>query len=161
MTIAEAIALAVFVAVNFAAACSGAYFRPGAWYERLAKPAWTPPNWAFPLVWTVLYVLIAVSGWRVWLAGEGTALTLAMAIYGVQLVLNAGWSALFFGMRRPDLALLECGAFWVAIMATIWAFAAIDTWAALLLVPYLGWVTVAVTLNWAIVRLNPQTAVGG
>ena len=144
---------ALFVAACFATASSGAIFKPGAWYDALRKPTWTPPNWAFPVVWTVLFVMIAIAGWLAWrTAGwDGSA---ALSIYGAQLVLNALWSALFFGLRRPDLALAEVALLWLSIAATILAFARIDLAAAWLMAPYLMWVSVAAALNHAIWRLN-------
>src|ERR1700709_468420 len=96
--------LLLFSAACFGVSLSGAVVRPGAWYEHLAQPSWRPPNWLFAPTWGVLYVCIAVSGWLAWRqAGWGPAL----AVYAVQLLLNAGWSALSFGMRRLDLAFGE------------------------------------------------------
>lgn len=150
-----------FIAACIAAAASGGLFRPGAWYESLAKPPWRPPNWLFGPVWAVLYGMIAVSGWLVWRAAEPGAADLPLAIYAVQLGLNAIWSAIFFGMRRLGLALLEMAFLWVAILATIVAFYPIHAGAAYLLVPYLIWVSFAFVLNHAIWRRNqrvPQEA---
>ena len=156
MTWNEGLALLGFIGVCFGAATSGAVFKPGLWYERLAKPSWIPPMWAFPVAWTVLFAMIAVSGWMVWkqagLAGAGVA----FAVYGMQLALNAGWSALFFGLRRMDLALFEVVALWSAIAANIFVFAPHSETAAWLLVPYLAWVSFAAFLNVVMVRLNPR-----
>ncbi len=146
-------ALFACLAATFAAASSGALFRPGAWYAALRKPSWTPPNWAFPVVWSILYVMIALSGWIVWRAAGATAWP-ALALFGVQLALNAGWSALFFGARRLDWAMAEVAALWLSIAALIGAFAAFSIHAALLLAPYLAWVTVAAILNYRLLRLN-------
>ncbi len=151
------LALGGFVAVNFLAALSGALFRPGEWYERLNKPWWRPPNWLFGPAWTVLYCMIATAGWLVWrVDGFGWPIV----VYLVSLAFNAGWSAVFFGMRRPDLAFGELVLLWLSIAATILVFWPVRQDAALLLVPYLGWVTFAGGLNLAIWRLNPQTAGG-
>lgn len=147
--------LLAFVAVNVAAATSGALFPPGRWYEGLAKPGWRPPNWAFPVVWTLLYAMIAVSGWLVWHAATAEQLPLALGLYGVQIVLNALWSWIFFGLRRMRLALAELGLLWLSIAAMIVTYWPIHAGAALLLVPYLAWVTAAGALNRAMVRLNP------
>ena len=144
-----------FLGLNLVAASSGAIFRPGPWYEALNKPRWRPPNAAFPVVWSILYLLIAVAAARVWETGEGPARDAAMVAYGVQLVLNAAWSALFFGMRRMRLALAELALLWLSIVAMIATFAEIDGVASLLLVPYLVWVSVAGMLNRAMIRLNP------
>lgn len=151
-------ALGVFVLANFAAACSGGIFRPGAWYRALAKPSWQPPDWLFAPVWSVLYIMIAVAGWRVWESAHAGGLAVPMAIYGVQLVLNAGWSALFFGMKRMDLAFAEVIALWLSIVATMAAFWPIDPLSGWLLVPYLLWVSFAAFLNWTVWRLNPDAS---
>ena len=149
--------LAAFAALMILAGSSGAFFQPGAWYERLAKPWWTPPNWAFGPIWTVLYVMIAVSGWLVWESGErGTALWL----WGAQLVLNALWSALFFGMKRMDLAFGEVTLMWLSIAAYIVVVLPISTLAALLFVPYLLWVTTAAALNFQVWRMNTGAVPG-
>ena len=154
-------ALLGFVAANVAAALSGAFFKPGTWYEDLNKPWWRPPNWLFPIAWTVLYAMIAVSGWLVWRADSLAVTWPALTVYGVQLALNAGWSALFFGMRRMDLALLELIGLWLSIAAMIVLFLPISPPAAWLLVPYLLWVSFAGVLNYKVWRLNPATGVGG
>jgi len=144
----------VFFALNFVAACSGAFFKPGDWYETLAKPYWRPPNWLFAPAWSVLYLLIAISGYLVWremgLAGAAGPLTL----YVGSLTLNAAWSGVFFGMRRPDLAFYELIGLWLSIAAMIVVFMPLQQTAALLLVPYLMWVTFAGALNFSICRLN-------
>lgn len=138
-----------FLGLVIAASVTGAVFRPGVWYERLDKPAWTPPDWLFPVAWFVLYILMAYGAWRVWAhAGIGPA----VGLWGLQLVLNAGWSVVFFGIRSPLLALFEVSALWLAIAATIIAFAAVDAVAAGVLIPYLVWVSFAAALNLAIVR---------
>lgn len=148
----SALALAGFLLAAFAAASSGALFKPDAWYETLRKPGWTPPPWVFPAVWTPLYVMIAVSGWLAW--RQSGLFVLPMAVYVVQLVLNAGWSAVFFGMRRPDLAFGELVLLWLSIVATILGFAPVSAAAAWLLAPYLVWVTIAGALNVSVWRLN-------
>ena len=150
-----------FVVACIAAASSGAVFRPGAWYESLAKPSWRPPNWVFGPAWAILYGTIATSGWLVWNAAPPGEAALPMAIYAVQLLLNFLWSAIFFGLRRMGLALVEMAALWLSILATIVAFQPLHAGAAYLLVPYLLWVSFAFALNFAIWRLNlhrPQEA---
>jgi len=102
-------------------------------------------------VWTVLYALMAVAGWLAWREGRSRVATL---LFLLQLALNAGWSWLFFGLRRPDLAFLGIAALFVAILATIVAFARVSRGAAVLLVPYLAWVGFGSMLNWAIWRMN-------
>lgn len=145
----------VFLGLSFVAASSGAVFRPGTWYESLRKPDWRPPNFAFPLVWSVLYLLLAIAAWRVWERATDEALRPAMTAYGIQLLLNAAWSALFFGMRRMRLALAELVLLWLSILAMMITFQPVDGFAVLLLAPYLAWVSVAGLLNWTMIRLNP------
>ncbi len=147
-----------FVAVNVAAAMSGAVFKPGDWYEGLAKPSWNPPKWAFPVAWTIIFGMIATAGWLAWSAAGGFwGAPLAFALYGLQLALNAGWSALFFGVKRTDLALFEVGAMWLAILLNTIAFFQVDATAGWLMVPYLLWTTFAARLNHKIIMLNPET----
>ena len=152
MEMSSGLALAGFVLAAFAAASSGALFKPDDWYRTLRKPGWTPPPWVFPVVWTPLYIAIAVSGWLAW--REAGLFVPAFAIYLIQLLLNAGWSAVFFGLRRPDLAFGELVLLWLSIAATIVAFAPISAAAAWLLAPYLLWVTIAGALNGSVWRLN-------
>ena len=155
MVLASAISLIVSVVLALAAAASGAIFKPGSWYRQLAKPPWRPPDWAFGPVWMVLYGMMAVSAWMVYetagFAGAGTALS----IYAVHLLLNAGWSAVFFGMKSPGWGLVEVIGLWASIVATIIAFVGVNTTAALLLLPYLAWVSFATALNFRIWQLNP------
>ena len=152
MDVSSIIALVCFIAACFAAALAGSFFRPGDWYEGLDKPAWRPPNKVFAPVWTLLYLMIAASGWLVW-RSEGFGLPLV--VYFVQLALNAAWSYLFFGRRRPDFGFYDIVALWIAIAVTIVLFAGISDWATALLVPYLAWVSFAAALNFAIWRRNP------
>jgi len=147
--------LAVFIALVVGAALSGVFFRPGEWYRGLRKPSWTPPNWLFGPVWSVLYVMIAVAGWLVWSVQPTSA---AMWFWGLQLAVNASWSGLFFGMRRMDLAFYGIGLLWLLVAGFIVSAAALSTAAALLFVPYLIWVTIAGALNWTVWRLNPNAA---
>ncbi len=143
-----------FVGACFLASLSGAFFRPGEWYERMAKPWWRPPNWLFAPAWSIIYLTIAVAGWLVWRIAGFSGAGFALAIYFVSLLFNACWSALFFGMRRPDWAFFEAIGLWLSIAATIWAFSSIDADAAWLLLPYLAWVTFATYLNFVLWRMN-------
>ena len=153
MTTASVLALLAFFLISFAAASTGAVFRPGAWYAGLRKPRWTPPNWAFPVVWSVLFCMIAVSGWLVWEAA-GIAAWPALTLFVCHLCVNAGWSFLFFGLKRLDWAMGEVVLLWGMIVAVMAAFAPFSPTAALLLAPYLAWVTVAATLNFRLLQLN-------
>ena len=125
--------------------------RPGAWYAGLVKPSFNPPNWIFGPAWTVLYVLIAVAGWRVFERVPGSA---AMAVWAVALALNFLWSPVFFGAQRPAAALAVVAMLLAAIVVFIALAWHIDTSAALLFVPYAAWVAFATLLNAAVVRLN-------
>lgn len=147
--------LAPFLVLVFAAASTGALFRPGEWYARLDKPNWTPPGWLFGPVWLVLYVAMAVAAWRIVSIAGWTSAAGPLALWLAQLVLNAAWSWIFFGLRRPRLALIEMAALFVAIAATVVAFASVDALAAWLLAPYLAWVAFAFALNAAIAMRNP------
>ncbi|MEU5696653.1 TspO/MBR family protein [Actinosynnema sp. NPDC020468] len=146
------VGLAVFVAAVAVTAVVGSLSAVSASerYQALAQPPWAPPSWLFGPVWTVLYVLIAVSGWLVWKA-EGT--TTRLLPYAVQLLLNALWTPLFFAAERYTLALVDIIALAIAIIWTITAFRRHRP-SALLLVPYLAWVLFATALNAAIVTLN-------
>ncbi len=156
MDMSSWIALAVFIALNFAAASSGGAFRPGAWYAALRKPGWTPPNWAFPVVWLVIFLLNTVAGWLVWEAASFDALP-ALTVYTGSLAINAAWSWLFFGRKRMDLALIDVAALWLSIAAVVTMFAPTSALAAVLVAPYLIWVTIAAFLNLRMIQLNPAT----
>jgi tryptophan-rich sensory protein len=138
----------------FVAAAVGRSFPPGAWYAGLAKPAWTPPNWLFAPVWTLLYLLMGLAAWLVWERRGTSGGRWALGLFLVQLGLNALWSWVFFGLHRPGLAFVEIVLLWLALAATIGAFRRVRPLAAGLLVPYLLWVTFAAALNFALWRLN-------
>lgn len=146
--------LIAFVLVNFAAAMSGGFFRPGAWYAGLSKPSWNPPNWLFGPAWTLLYTLMAYAGYVFWMSATPEERWVPLGIYGLQLLLNAAWSALFFGAKRMDLAFIDAVAMWLAILATMIAFYPVSATASLLLAPYLLWVAFAAVLNYSLMRRN-------
>ena len=149
--------LALFLAASFAAAGVGSLFTtpaiPG-WYESLRKPAWTPPDWLFGPVWTLLYIAMGTAAWLVWRRRGFSGARLALSLFFAQLVLNGLWSILFFGMMRPGLALVEIAFLWTAVFATMAAFWQVSRAAGWLFVPYLWWVTFAMFLNYAIWRDN-------
>jgi len=125
------------------------------WYKTLAKPAYNPPNWAFPVAWTLLFVLMGVAFWRVLRSPSRAPLRrVAIGLFLVQLLVNVGWSLAFFGARSPFAGLLVIVPFWMMIVATSLAFRAIDRVAGWLLLPYVAWVSFATLLNAAIWRLN-------
>jgi len=142
-----------FLGATVAAAATGMIFQPGAWYEGLQKPSWTPPRWAFPVVWTTLYLLMSYAAMRVaLLPGSGQAL----AFWSLQIALNTLWTPVFFGAHRKGLGLLILGCLWLTVAAMLGAFWTLDGWAALLIVPYLVWLTIAAALNFWIWRRNPS-----
>jgi len=125
------------------------------WYPTLAKPPFTPPSWLFAPVWTLLYTLMGVSLWLLWRAvAPGPARSRLLLLFAVQLALNALWSVVFFAWRAPALALIEIVLLWAAIALLIRGLLPLHRPAALLLGPYLAWVSFAALLNGAIVLLN-------
>ena len=147
--------LLAWLAVTFAAASVGARFMPGAWYETIVRPSWTPPNAIFAPVWTVLYVLMAVAAWLVWRKAGFAGASAPLLLFVAQLVLNATWSYLFFGAHRIGAAAVEILVLWAFILATFIGFWAQTRLAGALLVPYVLWVGFASALNLALWRLNP------
>ncbi|MGC9455808.1 MAG: TspO/MBR family protein [Phycisphaerae bacterium] len=148
--------LVIFLVVVAAAAGVGGLFTArsvGTWYRELNRPGWTPPGWLFSPVWTALYVMMAIAAWRVWMVA-GAKAPAALTAFVIQLVLNAGWSAIFFGLRRPGWAFAELSALWVAIVVTTVLFARRSVLAAVLMAPYLAWTTFAGALNFTIWRMN-------
>ncbi|MEM9300612.1 MAG: TspO/MBR family protein [Pseudomonadota bacterium] len=154
--------LLLFIGLIVAAASTGAIFQPGAWYASLDKPSWTPPNWLFGPAWTVLYACIVAAAWLIW-RETGSLLALPLLFWFGQVVFNALWSWLFFGVRLPVLALLDLLLMLACILAFIVSAWSVSRSAALLFVPYAVWVTFAGSLNFAIWRLNdwPQAITTG
>jgi len=151
------VALAGFVALCFAVAAAGGAVTATSvetWYAGLAKPPFNPPDWVFGPVWTALYLMIAVAGWRVWRRRSESGAWLALGAWGVQLSLNLSWSMLFFGARMIGAALVEIAVLLAAILITAALFWRIDRIAGVLLVPYTAWVGFATVLNAALWRLN-------
>ncbi len=146
--------LIVFVAAVFGVAAFGAQFAPGEWYEGLVKPAGTPPNWLFGPVWTLLYSLIALSGWLVFRKAGPYRAPLPFVLYVFQLVLNGAWSWIFFGLQNPGVALAGILVLWIVILGTAILFWRVSALAGALLLPYLVWVGFAAWLNWKIWELN-------
>ena len=125
------------------------------WYAGLAKPFLNPPSWVFGPVWTILYAMMGIAAFLVWKQGwKKTTVRTALSLFGIQLVLNAAWSILFFGMRNPAIALVDIAMLWISIVLTIALFSKVSRPAAWMLVPYLCWVSFATYLNAAIWWLN-------
>ncbi len=137
-----------------AAAIGGAAARPGAWYAAIRKPRWNPPARVFGPVWTVLFVMMGIAAWLVWSRRGEVPVGAALALFGVQLGLNALWSWLFFGWHLLGAALAEVLLLWVMILLTTLAFWPVRPLAGALLLPYLAWVGFAAYLNYTLWRLN-------
>lgn len=154
----SALALLGFLAITLVVGQGAGYVTVPAvrdWYPTLAKPAWTPPDWLFPLAWTVLYVLMAIAVWLVWRRPADTSWRdRAIGLWWLQLGLNLAWSFLFFGQRAPLLGLIDVLLLWLAILATIAVFNRVERVAAWLMAPYLLWVSYATAVNAAIVGMN-------
>ncbi|MBU1174970.1 MAG: tryptophan-rich sensory protein [Alphaproteobacteria bacterium] len=146
------LSLAVFLAIVIGGGSTiGILTAPGGWYAGLDKPPFNPPNWLFAPVWTLLYICIAIAGWRIWrFAPRGRAMQLW---YG-QLVANWIWSPVFFSLHLPWAALAVCAAMWAFILGFILTARQIDRPASWLMVPYLLWVSFAGVLNASVAWLN-------
>jgi len=137
----------------------GALTDVGPWYRDLRKPSWNPPNWLFGPAWTLILGLAAWAGVLAWLhAADGSARSLILVLYGVNIVFHMAWSPLFFNLRRPDWALIEVPFLWLSILALILDLSPITPLCGFLLAPYLAWVSFAAVLNLVIVRLNAPFA---
>lgn len=147
--------LALFLVLTLGTGAIGSFATSDgmSWNDSLAKPSFNPPNSVFGPVWTTLYVMIAVAAWLVARKAHADR-PLALTLWGVQLALNFAWSFIYFGAQEAGWAVLDIGALWVAILATTVMFARINRWAALLMVPYIGWVSFAAVLNFRIWQLN-------
>jgi benzodiazapine receptor len=154
----QALGIAGWALITFSAAAVGAWGSAdsSAFYADLARPSWAPPSWLFGPVWSALYALMAVSAWLVWRIRGFNGARTALALFIVQLAANALWSWLFFAWHRGDLAFVEVLLLWGLIVATIVSFQRVDRLAAVLLYPYLAWVTFASALTFAVWRLNPE-----
>lgn len=124
------------------------------WYPLLHKPVFTPPNWAFPVAWNTLYLLMAAATCRLWQTRHGKSLKNPLILFALQLALNILWSALHFGLRHIDWALIEIVLMWGLAWPMVMAYFRTDRWAGVLMLPYLGWLTFACVLNFMLWRLN-------
>ena len=156
MSLSSIAVLIGFLAACFLAAATGILFKPGKWYADLRKPSWRPPNWLFAPVWTLLYLMMAVAGWLVWQTAGLSGARVALSFYVLQLLLNALWTPVFFGLHRQGLGFAVIVALWLAIAATIASFATISMAATVLMVPYLAWVSFAAALNYTVWQMNRQ-----
>lgn len=150
----KAFGLAGWLLASFAAGAIGSRFMPGPWYESLAKPSWNPPGAVFGPVWTVLYILMGVSAWLVWKRAGFRAARAPLALFMIQLVLNALWSYLFFGLHHISAAFVDIVILWAAILAVTVLFWRKVRTAGILMLPYLAWVGFASFLNFTLWQMN-------
>ena len=153
------LALAIAILAVELVGASGSIFTVrglGQWYDTLQQPALAPPNWVFGPVWTTLFALMGVALWLVWRQVDSLPreARLGFGVFVLHFVFNLGWSAVFFEMQEIGWGLVVIGILWLLIVATMWAFDRVDRRAALLLVPYLLWVSFAAYLNYRFWVLN-------
>ena len=141
----------IFLIACGAAATTGVIFKPGPWYEGLNKPGFTPPNWAFPVSWTIIYLLLAWAGYRLSLIpGSQTVL----ALWAAQIALNTLWTPVFFGAHQVAAAMVSLLRLWLVVAVRVFMALRLDLITGLILFPYLAWLCVAAALNFSILRNN-------
>ena len=153
----DTVGFSVFLALCLAVSAIGAAVTAGSvgtWYQALAKPPFNPPNWIFAPVWTVLFFMMALAGWRVWRREGLRQARWALTLFALQLGLNLSWSIVFFGLRSIGAALVESVVLLLAIVATTVVFWQRDRVAGILFIPYAAWVAFATVLNAALWQLN-------
>ena len=155
--VSQGLGLAGWLLASFATGAIGGFASIDAagFYGNLAQPSWAPPAWLFGPVWSVLFILMGVSAWLVWREHGFRGAGAALKLYAAQLVANALWTWLFFAWQLGAMALAEIALLWLLIAATITMFWRLHRLAAILLAPYLAWVSFAAALNFALWRLNP------
>ena len=152
----QSLGLLGWLAATFAAGSVGAIasVRAASFYAQLSQPSWAPPAWLFGPVWSVLYILMALAAWLVWRKHGFSGASTGLRLFAIQLVANALWTWLFFTLHLGALSLAEIVLLWLLIAATIFAFWPLQRPAALLLVPYLAWVSFASALTFSLWQLN-------
>ena len=153
----QALGLVCWLVGTFAAGSVGAVAssRAATFYAQLSQPAWAPPAWLFGPVWSVLYLCMALAAWLVWRERGFKGAPVALWLFIAQLIANALWTWLFFVLHAGALSMAEILALWLLIAATIFKFWPVHRLAALMLVPYLAWVSFASALTLSLWRLNP------
>ena len=146
--------LVIFLIACGAAATTGMIFKPGEWYAQLDKPSFTPPNWAFPVAWTIIYLLLAWAGYRLTLLPGSQDI---LALWAAQIALNTLWTPVFFGARRVFAAMLILSLLLLVVAVMVVATLRLDLVTGLILLPYLLWLAVAFALNFSILRNNRDT----
>jgi tryptophan-rich sensory protein len=145
------------ILISFSAGIIGSFFtisQVDSWYSTLIKPEFSPPNWVFAPVWNILYFLMGISLFLVLISKRSRDRSLGIKLFYAQLILNALWSIVFFGMENIALGFIVILVLWGMIFMTIKTFLKINTTAGSLLLPYIVWVTIATLLNLGIVILN-------
>jgi benzodiazapine receptor len=157
MKLADVIKLVISCGVPLGVGFGGSFFTASsmAWYQTLHKPVFNPPNGIFSPVWTLLYLLMGIAVFLVWQGGlANKAGKVAIACFILQLIFNAIWTPIFFGARQPLIAFGDIILLWLAIAATIICFYRVNKLSAILLLPYIIWVSFAAVLNASICVLN-------
>jgi benzodiazapine receptor len=154
----QLLGLAAWLLLSVAVAALGAVasIEAASFYQQLVRPRWAPPGWLFGPMWTALYLCMGISAWLVWRKRGFDGARSALVLYLVQLAANALWSWLFFAWRLGALAFVDVIVLWVLIASTLVAFWRVQRIAAVLLIPYLLWVTLASALTYSVWRSNPQ-----
>ncbi len=155
----QAFQLFIAILVCLSAGAIGSLFTMEAipnWYATLEKPAFTPPNWVFGPVWTMLYILMGIALFLIWrIESPRSEVRRAVIFFGFHLVINASWSIVFFGFQNPTAAFFVILFLIITLLMSMNDFWKLDKKAAFLLTPYLFWVCYATALNFSIMRLNP------
>lgn len=141
----------MFLLACGAAASTGIIFKPGAWYESLIKPSFTPPNWLFPVAWTIIYLLLAWAGYRLTLIPGSQAV---LALWAAQIALNTLWTPVFFGAHRMLASMVILALLWLVVATMVVMALQLDVITGLILFPYLVWLCVAGALNFSILVNN-------
>ncbi|MEJ1229072.1 TspO and MBR related proteins [Pseudomonas sp. NFACC09-4] len=141
----------IFLLACCAAASTGVIFKPGQWYESLVKPRFTPPNWLFPVAWTVIYLLLAWAGYRLSMIPGSQQ---ALALWAAQIALNTLWTPVFFGAHQVLAGMVVIALLWLVVAAMVVLALRLDVITGLILFPYLAWLCVAAALNFSILHNN-------
>jgi tryptophan-rich sensory protein len=141
----------IFLLACGAAASTGIFFKPGQWYESLTKPGFTPPNWAFPVAWSIIYLLLAWAGYRL---SQIPGSQVVLALWAAQIALNTLWTPVFFGAQRVFASMVILTLLWLVVAVMVVMTLRLDVITGLILFPYLAWLCVAAALNFSIMRNN-------
>ena len=142
----------IFFGACGAAAASGALFPTGEWYKSLDKPKWTPPDWVFPIAWSIFYFALAFAGARVAVVPDNG---FAVAFWSLHIALNTLWTPVFFGSRNLKAGMIIILFLWISTVGMIWHCFRVDPIAGIVIMPYIFWVTTASALNYSLLKRNP------